>query len=570
VIPYLDERILYDIKDSKYRQEFLQSLVLNGKLSVSKYVALTTEKRDYKNAFTACSYLIENKLIAEKYKDNKAHGRPEIYYRITELGMYAILAVDPTPKKFWSLILAFCYHRHTQITLNQVNDFYLSFLSKYLKYPTCMDYLSLLEPVNKMCLNWINSNVNNKHVSLSQRVIEVLSIYPQITLKELARRVGNESEEQIKSILDQYDMTQIHYTDLYYISDEDYYERLPEQYLDFLKHCIINVHRNYATGLQTYELSLFGIILVMMLIRNRDRDQTACMFQKELSLPEYYDKVASNYEDKLPLIFGKNHWNLLKKHLKDMSVYNFDIVLCDEKTRSNAENLPVFMEGSKEFYQNMLSLTLYNSKQVNEIFDIGLSEFNRYVYENRDRSLSKEEYPEEKDDSYIQKVNPVYKKLQQIHLSLKYRDPMMFQDEIVQEEYKKYVKSALTLPATDASVPNNISALDVIEKAFAKEITFLYYLSLYREVYIPMIFPNKGFDNIMHELLLETVKRISPQKSGNMQLPHVWSLRERLQRILLHDTELKDWFCSSMKEIIEYQNQAAKEMNKSLSFCIES
>jgi hypothetical protein len=570
VIPYLDERILYDIKDSKYRQEFLQSLVLNGKLSVSKYVALTTEKRDYKNAFTACSYLIENKLIAEKYKDNKAHGRPEIYYRITELGMYAILAVDPTPKKFWSLILAFCYHRHTQITLNQVNDFYLSFLSKYLKYPTCMDYLSLLEPVNKMCLNWINSNVNNKHVSLSQRVIEVLSIYPQITLKELARRVGNESEEQIKSILDQYDMTQIHYTDLYYISDEDYYERLPEQYLDFLKHCIINVHRNYATGLQTYELSLFGIILVMMLIRNRDRDQTACMFQKELSLPEYYDKVASNYEDKLPLIFGKNHWNLLKKHLKDMSVYNFDIVLCDEKTRSNAENLPVFMEGSKEFYQNMLSLTLYNSKQVNEIFDIGLSEFNRYVYENRDRSLNKEEYPKEKDDIYIQKVNPVYKKLQQIHMSLKYRDPMMFQDEIVQEEYKKYVKSALTLPATDASVPNNISALDVIEKAFAKEITFLYYLSLYREVYIPMIFPNKGFDNIMHELLLETVKRISPQKSGNMQLPHVWSLRERLQRILLHDTELKDWFCSSMKEIIEYQNQAAKEMNKSLSFCIES
>ena len=570
MIPYLDERILYDIKDSKYRQEFLQSLVLNGKLSVSKYVALTTEKRDYKNAFTACSYLIENKLIAEKYKDNKAHGRPEIYYRITELGMYAILAVDPTPKKFWSLILAFCYHRHTQITLNQVNDFYLSFLSKYLKYPTCMDYLSLLEPVNKMCLNWINSNVNNKHVSLSQRVIEVLSIYPQITLKELARRVGNESEEQIKSILDQYAMTQIQYTDLYYISDDDYNERLPEQYLEFLQHCIININRNSVTGLQTYELSLFGIILVMMLIRENDRNPTAHLFEKQLTLSEYYNKIASNYEDKIPFIFGRIHWNLLRKYLKDMSVYNFDIVLCDEKTRSNTENLPVFMKGNKEFYQNMLSLNLYNSKQVNDIFEIGLSEFNRYIYENRDCSLNKEEYPKEKDDIYIQKVNPVYKKLQQIHMSLKYRDPMMFQDEIAQEEYKKYVNSALTLPAIEASVSNNISAVDAIEKAFANEITFLYYLSLYREVYIPMIFPNKGFDNIMHELLLETVKRISPQKSGNMQLPHVWSLRERLQRILLHDTELKDWFCSSMKEIIEYQNQAAKEMNKSLSFCIES
>jgi hypothetical protein len=570
VIPYLDERILYDIKDSKYRQEFLQFLVLNGKLSVSKYVALSTEKRDYKNAFTACSYLIKNKLIEEKYKDNKAHGRPEIYYRITELGMYTILAVDPTPKKFWSLILAFCYHRHVQITLNQVNEFYLFFLNRYLKYPTCMDYLSLLEPVNKMCLNWISSNVNNKQVSLTQRVIEVLSIYPQITLKELGRRVDNESEEQIKSILDQCAMTQIHYTDLYYISDHDYYERLPEQYLDFLQHCIINVLRNSATGIQNYELSLFGIILAMMLIRNHDRDQTACMFQKELSLPEYYDKVATNYEDKLPLIFGKNHWNLLRKHLKDMSVYNFDIMLCDEKTRSNTENLPVFMEGSKEFYQNMLSLTLYNSKQVNEIFEIGLSEFNRHANENRDCSLNKEEYHKENDNSYIQKVNPVYKMLQRIHLSLKYRDPMMFQDEIVQEEYKKYVNRVLTSPATEASVSNNISAMDVLEKAFAKEITFLYYLSLYREVYIPVIFPNKGFDNITHELLSETIKRVSSQKSANMPLPHVWSLRERLQRILLQDKELKDWFCSCMKEIIEYQNQAAKEMNKSLSSCIES
>ena len=67
------------------------------------------------------------------------------------------------------------------------------------------------------------------------------------------------------------------------------------------------------------------------------------------------------------------------------------------------------MKGSKEFYQNMLSLNLYNSKQVNEIFEIGLSEFNRHTNKNRDRSLNKEEYPKEKDNIYIQKVNPVYK-----------------------------------------------------------------------------------------------------------------------------------------------------------------
>ena len=147
---------------------------------------------------------------------------------------------------------------------------------------------------------------------------------------------------------------------------------------------------------------------------------------------------------------------------------------------------------------------------------------------------------------------------------------MMFQDEIVQEEYKKYVNRALTLPTTEASVSNNISVMDVIEKAFAKEITFLYYLSLYREVYIPVIFPNKGFDSIMHELLSETVKRVSSEKSAKMPLPHVWSLKEGLQRILRQDRDIKDWFCSCMKEIMEYHNQVTREMNTSISFCIES
>jgi len=50
------------------------------------------------------------------------------------------------------------------------------------------------------------------------------------------------------------------------------------------------------------------------------------LFFEDISLQEYFDKIALNYPDKLPLIFGK--WSLLKEELGSLFLYdNFDFLL---------------------------------------------------------------------------------------------------------------------------------------------------------------------------------------------------------------------------------------------------
>lgn len=58
---------------------------------------------------------------------------------------------------------------------------------------------------------------------------------------------------------------------------------------------------------------------------------TLGLYYDNVLFEEYYDTIASNYQKKLPLIFGK--WYLLKRILKVFSAYNFDIIL-DKEARS--------------------------------------------------------------------------------------------------------------------------------------------------------------------------------------------------------------------------------------------
>ena len=179
-----------------------------------------------------------------------------------------------------------------------------------------------------MCSKWIQDYAKNEDIiSLEQKVIEVLAIYPAIGLEELVKRVGEPQQEKIIKVLDSYTTKNLHYIDSYNISEDNDNDSYPEdslkQYLDFMHHCIVTI-RHTAKGTETYELSLFGITIAMTLIRHHDMGRMS-LFYHDISLQEYYDKMASNYKDALPLIFGK--WYLLKKHLRKWSAYNFDIIL---------------------------------------------------------------------------------------------------------------------------------------------------------------------------------------------------------------------------------------------------
>jgi len=302
---YLDENKFNDLTKSPLRIKVLESLAIKGKLSKSMVESLFSKMHYYPDISNAFDNLLQNSLIEGAGK-KVGRGRPEVFYRITDEGLALIIyKYHHDPKKFWSLLTGFCYHRDEQVSLDRVDEFYSLFVNKHLKYPSGYNYFFQLDLFSKMSDKWIQDNAKNKNkISLEQKVIETLSMYPAIALNELVKRIKEPRQEKVIKVLDRYTMKKLHYTDTY---DTD------AQYLDLMHHCIVTVGHT-AKGVETYELSLFGIIIAMTLVRYHEMGRIGSLFYNGILLQDYYNKIASNYKYALPLIFGK--WYLLKTHLR--------------------------------------------------------------------------------------------------------------------------------------------------------------------------------------------------------------------------------------------------------------
>ena len=354
------------------------------------------------------------------------------------------------------------------------------------------------------------------------------------------------------------------------------------RYLDFLHHSIVIVKHNDDRGLCTYELSLFGLLLVMTVVRYHERNTYDInLFNEGLSLSDYYDKISSNYSSKLPLIFGK--WHLLKRHLKVWTEYNFDIILVEENARSAALESPVSIGGNKEYYQNMQSLVLYNNRQLKEIFDVGLSTYGRYPESDLDyyylldykQKRRKVKRNESKDTTTKERIIAVYQKLEEIYELLQFANPMASQHELYQKQQQMKESGTIASKLQDFrhinngySRDNSASIVEILETAFAKEITFLYYLNLHNDTYIPILFPNPGALTMIVESTLAQIRKASQNSEGldflsnksSSVLP--LSPKEKLAKILRQDQNIRDWFYICINDLIGYQNQTAELMSQ--------
>jgi DNA-binding PadR family transcriptional regulator len=594
--PYLECKRWYDHKGRKpeLQIKIAEQLATRGRLSKSKaeYILNKIPKQDYQNVkhhykeISDAFDILRHKSIIESCDTKNGRGKPERYYQITEQGLSGLIAEDPTPRKFWSLLIGFCHHRQEEVNREKVNRLFECFISKYLKYPSAYGFISHIDLFSKMCNVWIKNNVkkNASKINLAQKILEVLALFPSVTLHELSIKT-QEPEEKVREALNHYTMTTHLYTDVYFYSeDEDYFERLPEQYLDFLHHSIVIVnHNNDDRGFYTYELSLFGVILVMMLIRYHERNTyDTNLFNEGLSLSDYYYKISSNYASKVPLIFGK--WSLLKAHLKILAEYNFDIILAEEKYRSTILESPVSIGGNKEYYQNMQSIVLYNNRQLKEIFDIGLSTCNRYPqsdlddhhlsdYQQKRRKLKRNE---SKNTTTKGRIIAVYQKLHEIYELLQFTNPVAYQDELYQKQREQ--KASKTLVGNESQDhghdhclrnSNGHSIVQIIETGFAKEITFLYYLNLHNDTYSPILFPDPGFQKMIVESALARIKKAHQSIEGDVSYNKLSSSisplspKEKLSKVLRQDQDIRNWFCLCMHDLIVYQNQTAEVMSQS-------
>jgi hypothetical protein len=146
---------------------------------------------------------------------------------------------------------------------------------------------------------------------------------------------------------------------------------------DFLNHLIIAPVEEKKKGVEKgegeeekndnkkYELSLIGVLLMLAIRSFTIRDKLNIQSSANFS----YNKIASNYKEKLPLIFGK--WQLLKGVL-DFHFFPsiFDYLFLD---KSEILSLSVLLGGNKEIHDNVRSSALSIINKFFVIYDEGIS-----------------------------------------------------------------------------------------------------------------------------------------------------------------------------------------------------
>lgn len=172
-----------------------------------------------------------------------------------------------------------------------------------------------------------------------------------------------------------------------------------KKYQDFLLHSTVITNKN-SDGITTYSLSLFGIMLAFSIIRYCDMNKLKYgLYHKDIALPDYYDKIAFNYEDKLPLIFGK--WDILKHILRLFSAYNFDIILDKDFRLRDDERISIIRGGNKELFDASREIVLQTREQMGYFLRAG-----RSVWPGHIPGMLNEYYAEQNNDTdYLMKNN---------------------------------------------------------------------------------------------------------------------------------------------------------------------
>jgi hypothetical protein len=158
---------------------------------------------------------------------------------------------------------------------------------------------------NKMCTRWIDNNIcDNKEPSLNQKILEILSKNPGLTLEDLSKK-SKESIDNVRKVIRE-QSNQSRQSSSFQLHDDEYFDSntIYEDWIDMLYHNIVTINNNNNTN-ETYSLSLFGVMLMLTLIRHHNMNRLNLYLFNKFTIEESFDIIALNYAKKLPLVFGE-------------------------------------------------------------------------------------------------------------------------------------------------------------------------------------------------------------------------------------------------------------------------
>jgi DNA-binding MarR family transcriptional regulator len=435
----------------------------------------------------------------------KGVGR-ERFYKLSPKGMLVVIDENPSPQEFWMAMIWYCSLNAKAVDKAEFNRYYDRFIQKSVgsfSLHSCFFLGDIFDSLFKKKWHrklfgyqyvdqsrthgynyYNNNNNNNKHPRTKQdyKVLECLLLNRQITIENIASLTQLPAQE-IRKILNEYIVTPgsntySNYANLFegaYQSDKSIGVTL-----DFLNHLVVIPIKKD----EGQEKILLGVLL-MLATKSLMRQRQEKTFQ--YSDRYYYNKIASTYPDKLPLIFGK--WKLLKDALNfDFFPSLFDHLFLD---KSEISSLSVLLGGNKEIYDNIRSDTLGKINKFLKVYDDGISAVLSDGFSKKYRQKGGEHY------QFIQE------KLNEIEILLRYTNLKSFAKYMINKKRKSKPDFSAHVSLKEKDMPvwkvneqlidnhiqynddeKNINFEDdlrFIEKALADEFSFLLFIGLLRD-----------------------------------------------------------------------------------------
>lgn len=538
----------------------LKETVRNDQLSKRK--ATDILRSNYPDVSDAMDALIDLNFL--KYSHKNGGRMTEKFYEITEEGLRALLAVaeDLFYNEFWKVIILLCIQRKPKISYDEFEAYYSQFEKGRMGHSVINKYLIQSSFFEGILDKWLQDEYpdgyNPSLIPIPQKIIECLSLNPSISLQQLAEKT-NTNEKDLAKVLNNYTVQSDNPSDTLVAEsksvDLDIYRKV---YFDFIRRTLIVTNRTKASI--TYQLSLFGILLTMALIRYHyvGIDNVRCpivhtdglpLFYSDITQEEYYDRIAHNYPKKLPLIFAK--WDLLKKQLGSTLLYdNFDFMIYKE-TSPNSISQSIWFGGNKEFYQDIQSLANNACHHISLIYILGMNTLQTF-----------QKYPNIMSDPEG-RISPIYRKLGEIEETLKYMDITSFVNEL-RKVGNRELSSFGNMLEQKSSHSDKVR---IIENIFVEELTFLFYLNLNNTTFSP----SRSYMRDLHK----KSDKLDFAMMGRCHLfyneiSQLGSPKYCLMAILSKDNDIKKWFSERISDVTNYRSQTLDKMCEFYNEVIDS
>src|SRR5205809_6188047 len=282
-MPTSGQRKWYPRKPPTLQIKILNTIATNGPLS--KNMAKKITGSHYPDVSDAIDKLVRSGLIC--IADVRLNDHDKRFFKLSRKGLECFIDSIPNPQDFWAALRWFCRLRKKRMDWDEFNMLYFRFQNTYFGYAPRYGYFFQFKFVHKLFEKWLTDN-QTKMVGFIpfQRVLECLGMNRLVTFDELYKHIEDQrpvfekrySEEHayfshhttvrevVENTLRDYTLS-AKYQRPYHTPKPDiryeFDERMNE-YVDFLRHLIV-IYRYDKNGNKRYELSLFGIALLLSL-----------------------------------------------------------------------------------------------------------------------------------------------------------------------------------------------------------------------------------------------------------------------------------------------------------------